>query len=188
MKIGIDPGHGYSNKAPGVYDPGAGGKAAAGNWEADIVLLWALELEAACRARGVLTWMSRDDRTDPDPLGTRDNRAQAAGCNLFVSIHTNAGAAAANGTETFYRDDPDRRWANIVHETTIDVLGLRDRGIKTEEQTHAGRLAVLSFGPPACLVELGFITSTKDRVVMLDPARRRDWATRLATAVRALAP
>lgn len=188
MKLAIDPGHGYSNKKQGVYDPGAGGKAAGGCWEADIVLLWALELEAACKRAGVLTWMSRDDRTDPDPLGTRDNRAAAAGCTLFLSIHTNAGVAAANGTETFYRDDPDRRWAKIVHEATLAALGLRDRGIKTEDQTRAGRLAVLAFGPPACLVELGFITHTKDRVAMLDPGPRRAWADRVAASVRALAP
>lgn len=76
MKLAIDPGHGMSNRKPGVYDPGA---CAGGYAEAEIALAWALTGKHIAKEFGIEVWLSRDDNTDPDPVGTRDNRAAAPG-------------------------------------------------------------------------------------------------------------
>ena len=181
MKLGIDPGHGMGSRRPGVYDPGA---VSGGAQEASIVLAWGLELRDACQRAGIATFTTRDDRTDPTPLGTRDNRANAAGCTHFLSLHNNGSVnPLARGVETFYRDGPDLAWAKIVHAVTVARMGTKDRGVKAESATRAGRLAVLGFVGPACLVELGFISSPHDRARLLDPAIRRAWAERMVAAL-----
>lgn len=183
MKLGIDPGHGMGNRKPGVYDPGAG---AGGHTEAEIVLAWGLALRDACIRAGIPVWMTRDDRTDPTPLGTRDNRAASSGCTRFVSLHNNGSLnPLARGTETFYRDAGDKPWAEKVHNVTLAQMATKDRGVKPESQTKAGRLAVLGFAGPACLVELGFISSPSDRARLLDSSVRLKWAGAIVAALKA---
>lgn len=183
MKLGIDPGHGMGNRKPGVYDPGAG---AGGHTEAEIVLAWGLALRDACTRAGIPVWMTRDDRTDVTPLGTRDNRAAASGCTRFISLHNNGSLLpVARGVETFYRDAGDKAWAWSVHRATVLHVASKDRGLKPEGETKAGRLAVLGFAGPACLVELGFISSPSDRVRLLDSSVRLKWAGAIVAAMKA---
>ena len=93
IKLCIDPGHGYSNRVPGRYDPGA---TSAGVTEADIVLQWALTLKWVCGKRGVQVFLTRDDDRDPTPVGSRDNKAEAAGCTHFISLHCNSGGGTGS--------------------------------------------------------------------------------------------
>ena len=184
MKLGIDPGHGFGSRSKGIYDPGA---VAGANTEADIVLAWALDLRGACARAGVVAWMTRDDAKDNTPLGARDDRADANGCTHFVSLHNNgARNPLVRGTETFYRDGPDRAWAQTIQLLTLQAVGSKDRGVKPESATKAGRLAVLGFRGPACLVELGFISNPADRARMLDATVRRRWAESVAALCKTL--
>lgn len=164
MRIAIDAGHGMGNRKQGVYDPGA---VSAGVAEADITLLWALAGKHILTQRGISVWLTRDDATDYTPVGTRDDRAEAAGCTHFLSLHCNAAGPTARGTETFYRDAADRAWAAVAQKAALRALGLRDRGLKLESASQHSRLAVFDFDGPACLVELGFITNPADRIAML---------------------
>lgn len=164
MKLCIDAGHGMSNKTDGVYDCGA---RAGGIEEADVALTWALTLRWIAQQRGVPVWLTRDDDRDPDPVGTRDDRAEAAGCTHFLSIHCNAGIDCASGTETFFRDGEDHRFAAVVHAAARDALGLPDRGIRHESLTHVGRLAVMGFDGPCALLELGYLDHKRDRARLL---------------------
>lgn len=176
MRIAIDPGHGFANRRPGLYDPGA----CAGNvCEADIVLAWALSGKWILNQYGIATWLTRDDDSDPTPVSTRDDRAEQAGCNRLLSLHCNSAGSAASGTETYFRDAADRSWANLCQNAALSALGLRNRGLKTESQSQHSRLAVFDFNGPACLVELGFISNPSDRRRMLD----RDCRIRFWTAV-----
>lgn len=171
MKIAIDPGHGNSNRSEGRYDPGA---VAAGVEEADVALQWALTgkwiLE---REFGLSVWLTRDDDSDPAPVGQRDDRAEAAGCSHFVSLHCNAAdTSAATGTETFWRDAADKPFAQAVQDAAVAAMGRADRGLKKESQSQHSRLAVLDFGGPSCLLEIGFVTNAIDRARMLERERR----------------
>lgn len=162
MKLCIDPGHGMGNRNPGTYDPGA---VSSGVAEADIALAWALTIKHVFREAGIEVFLTRDDASDITPVGKRDDRAKAAGCTHFLSLHCNAGTVAATGTETFYRDD--MAWARSVNDLAVGVMLLKNRGVKHESQTQHDRLAVMDFPGKACLLEIGFITHPTDRARML---------------------
>lgn len=168
MKLAIDPGHGMSNIVPGVYDPGA---VASGVTESDIVMAWATTGVYLAKLRGVDTWLSRLEDT-PAPLGIRDNRAKAAGCTHYLSLHCNAGVHTATGIEAYYRDGQDRLLAAAAVTAAVSALKLPNRGIRNETHTQHKRLSVLDFDGPATLLELGFITNARDRRALLDRDNR----------------
>lgn len=168
MIIGIDPGHGMSNRRHGVYDPGAvyindeNEKIE----EARIALAIGLELREQAQMRGWRTWMSRSTNTSDAPLRDRVLRARAAQCDVLVSIHCNAHTTdAANGIETLYLSS---EWvAAEIQRQLVAVLELRDRGIKQRDD-----LAILRYERLAVLCEVGFISNAKDRSVIINPTRQ----------------
>lgn len=181
MKLAIDPGHGASNRRPGLYDPGA---LVLGAAEADVVLVLGLTLRWVMRQRGHDVWMSRDDDSDPDPVGSRDDRAEAAGCDAFLSLHCNsADTPIASGTETYFRDAADKALATRVQAATVRALGTRDRGLKREADSQHTRLAVLDFEGPACLLELAFLSNAPDRARLQRILTDRDWRLAVARAI-----
>jgi N-acetylmuramoyl-L-alanine amidase len=182
MKICLDSGHGMSNRTPGKYD---GGAESAGVYEADIALDTALSIKYLCAQAGIEVFLTRTNKTDPDPVGTRAARANSAGCDLFLSIHCNAGDGRATGTETFYRDERDRRLASVVQACALGAYGLKSRGLKTEAASQHSRLAVFSFVGPCALAELGFIDNPRDRAAMLDREKRIAFASALVTHLKA---
>jgi N-acetylmuramoyl-L-alanine amidase len=154
MKLCIDPGHGMANRRPGLFDPGCERDEIT---EADLVLSWALELEAQCTKLGVPTFMTRRDATTPALLRDRVKRATAEGCTHILSLHVNdADSPKANGTETLYRKASSLVFAKLVQMLAVQHLGLKDRGVKAR-----GDLAILNH-PQAALLELGFIGSSSD--------------------------
>lgn len=159
MKLCIDPGHGNSNRKAGVYDPGA---VSGSDAEATIVLQWALTGQFIAKEFGIPVFLTRDDESDPTPVGSRDDKAEAAGCTHFLSLHCNAATGTATGTETFYRDVRDKDWARLVQSAGIGALQLRDRGLKNESESQHSRLAIFDFDGPAALKEIGFIDNPKD--------------------------
>lgn len=79
LTVVLDPGH-------GGFDPGA---LAEGESEANLVLVFSLELRAALQARGIKVAMTRED----DRFVTLEGRmttARQAGGDLFVSLHADA--------------------------------------------------------------------------------------------------
>jgi N-acetylmuramoyl-L-alanine amidase len=97
MKICIDPGHGMSNRSPGVFDPGCTHRENGTLFqEADIVLKYGLSLKDVLRARGIDVFMIRDDSSDPAPVGLRARSAKSAGCDKYVSFKDRRRAARPN--------------------------------------------------------------------------------------------
>lgn len=183
MKICLDAGHGMSNIRSGVEDCGA---SYAGLHEADINLLWVLTAKWVLSREGISVWLTRDDDSDPDPVATRDDRAERAGCTHFLSFHVNAGPAAASGVEVFYRSAGDKVWASRVQKAALDATGLKDRGLRTEGQSQHSRLAVFDFSGPCALVELGYLTNAKDRAVLVSREARLKFAEELAKQIKAM--
>ncbi|NJK44312.1 MAG: N-acetylmuramoyl-L-alanine amidase [Pleurocapsa sp. SU_196_0] len=184
FKLCDDAGHGFENRNENSYDPGA---CSGGAEEADIALAFALTGKWMFERAGLLIFLTRNDDRDSTPVGLRDDQARRAGCSHFLSIHCNSSASeTATGTETLYRDARDLEWARIVHAAALEALGLRDRGLKQESSIIRDgkplRLAVLDFAPPACLLELGFISNAADRAVMLQrDTRIRFWNAVITT-------
>jgi N-acetylmuramoyl-L-alanine amidase len=174
MKLAIDPGHGMSNKRDDVFDPGA---VAAGVRECDIALEWALTGKYILPQYGINHFLTRDDNLDEVPVGRRDDMAAAAHCTHFLSIHCNAADGKATGVEVYYRDISDRAFAQLVLDSLVEATGLKSRGLKRESDSQHSRLAVLDFGPPACLAEIGFLDNPHDRSVIRDrEVRLKFWA------------
>lgn len=169
MKLCIDPGHGMGNRKPGSYDPGA---QSAGVSEADVALQIALTGKWLCKQRGIACYLTRETDQDSDPVGQRDDKAEAQGCTHLLSIHLNCADGRASGTETFYRDSADKAWARKVQDAALPAWGLSDRGLKTEAASQHSRLAVLDFDGPAALLEVGFIDHPLDRARAQDRDRR----------------
>lgn len=160
ITIALDAGHGQDSRRDGVYDPGAvEGREQEAERAFQIVesVLFVAASEYAGKVKLVLT---RDSRVESSPLGGRDEEAEREGAQYLLSIHLNAGGGT--GTETYYRDDRDKRFANIVQAAAVGAYGLRDRGVKSETETRHKRLAILNFDGPACLWEAGFIDNASD--------------------------
>ncbi|GEP46417.1 N-acetylmuramoyl-L-alanine amidase [Brevifollis gellanilyticus] len=181
MKLCIDPGHGMSNKKSGIYDSGALGTL---HEEAALALVWSHELRKACEARGIPVWMTRTDRCEATPLGSRVTRAEQAGCTHLISLHLNdADASSANGFETLYRTTHSQSFAEALHEP-LKVMGLRDRGVKLRTD-----LAVLaSKHMPSALIELGFIRNAGDISIVTTDAIITQVCGLLADRLAALEP
>ena len=165
MKLAIDPGHGMSNKRDDVFEPWA---VAAGVRECDIALEWALTGKYILPQYGINHFLTRDDNLDEVPVGRRDDMAAAAHCTHFLSIHCNAADGKATGVEVYYRDISDRAFAQLVLDSLVEATGLKSRGLKRESESQHSRLAVLDFGPPACLAEIGFLDNPHDRSAIRD--------------------
>lgn len=180
IKLCIDPGHGFANVRPGQYDSGATGGGVA---EADITLAWALTLKWVCQRKGIDFWLTRDDDKDPDPVGTRDDRAEAAGCTHFIALHCNSGPSTAIGVEAFYRDTPDKQFAEIGLLAAVQAMQTKSRGLKVEGQSQHSRLAVFDFDGPTTLVELGFITNSGERAKLLSRDVRLKFAESLTDRI-----
>ena len=185
MNIFIDPGHGMSNRKPGVPDsgnvwrPGPKDKPLE---EADIVMDWANELRAILQGMSHHVIRSRTDRFDPAPLSKRVKVAKDHRADVFISLHCNGYDGKANGTETFYRGAPNKALAQRCNDAVVSALGTKSRGIKLEAASQHSSLAVLNF-PRAVLIELGFMDHAGDRALILDQQLMLLACQNLATAI-----
>lgn len=87
--------------------------------------------------------------------------------DLVVDIHFNAATPKATGTEVFIDDTPTS--SEIVFASNLaagmsKVLGIRNRGVKKENQTRHGSLGIISIPSSATnvLLEVCFLTNKKD--------------------------
>jgi N-acetylmuramoyl-L-alanine amidase len=169
MRVGIDPGHGMSNRQRGIYDPGATHVENGFRYEeATIVLKYGLVLKDIFRAKGHEVFMTRDDGEDHAPVGMRASNANNAGCRALISIHLNDyDDDSANGQEILYRDSEDRDFAQKLQDSLLAITGFRNRDIIERRD-----LAVLRFQGPVVLIELGFIANDGNREALLNPEKR----------------
>lgn len=85
------------------------------------------------------------------------DKANAAGANMFCSIHLNAGGG--NGTETYvYRYGGDAEtYAKRVNDKVVASCGFTNRGVK-----EAGFYVLKNTSMPAILLEVCFVDSADD--------------------------
>ncbi|MNM10417.1 Sporulation-specific N-acetylmuramoyl-L-alanine amidase [compost metagenome] len=152
-KVWIDAGHGGK-------DPGA---ARNGLQEKDIALAVSLAIKSKLENEyeGVQVLLSRSTDVFLE-LKDRTNKANAAGADLLVSIHCNAGGGAG-GFETFRftsASAASRALQNVIHgeiTTAIKPFNITDRGQKTGN-LHMCRESRM----PAVLTENLFIDVKSD--------------------------
>ncbi len=168
--IAIDPGHGGA-------DPGAIGFS--GLKEKEVTLATALELVRLLEAAGAEVVLTRTGDQTVSNL-RRVNLANNSGADLFISIHANSYSKnESNGTETFYypnrNNSSDSRFlAGLLQKELVDVLRLRDRGVKTNSF-----YVIKNTEMPAALVELAFLSNPEEEALLKDEKVLRSAAAAL---------
>jgi len=176
MKVALDAGHGAQSGRPHT------GAAANGLVEDELALDLVRRTGHHLRAAGCETVYTRpEDKLIS--LAERGRIAVTGKCDLFLSIHCNAGPASACGVEAFVAqgDHASRRIAELLA-GAVSKIGLANRGVKWDSQSQHPRLAVLREtyrAMPAVLMEIGFLTSEHDSALLRDAHFRE----RVAVAV-----
>ncbi|AKG35358.1 N-acetylmuramoyl-L-alanine amidase [Paenibacillus durus] len=150
----LDAGHGGS--ASGAVSP-------AGRKEKDFNLAVIQKAGALLQSDGRVTVVYT--RTEDITLGLQDrvDIAEAAGANLFVSLHANAIDRTApnwykvNGSETYYTRSDSLPLASVMHKHLVKATGFKDNGVRTRSY-HVTRETSM----PAVLLESGYLTNTSD--------------------------
>ncbi len=177
MKIALDAGHGASR---GHAFTGAHGN---GLIEDYLALDFVTRIGHHLRAAGQNTVFTRPTKTLTS-LSKRGKMAVAADCDLFLSIHLNAGAAQANGVEALVAENDKRSFAIAKRlAKVISAHGLRNRGAKWDSQSQHSKLRVLRDTyrhMPAVLLEIGFVTNTGDAALLADKHYRETIAYEIA--------
>lgn len=170
----IDPGHGGSE---------IGAKAASGLKEKDVNLGISLRLRDLLTAGGYKVIMSREDDLTVG-LKERPNQANAAGADIFVSIHNNASTDSRdNGTEVwYYNSNPGSpKLAEAIRAAAKQGVGLRDRGVKNWEPFVVIKYTTM----PAILFEGAFLSNPDEAALLADPNFRQRVARALYDGIAA---
>ena len=125
-----------------------------------------LKLATLLRSKGFRVIMTRS--TDVEiGLYERDDLANAAGADLFISIHSNAAENRPDyqGIYTYYHPTSSQgaRLAQAVQTPLCQVTGAIDRGIR-----DADFVVLRETDMPAVLVEMGFMTSHEELMRLMD--------------------
>jgi N-acetylmuramoyl-L-alanine amidase len=170
--IVIDAGH-------GAKDPGA---VANGLKEKDVVLDVALRVQKKLTDAGARVVMTRSTDVFLE-LEERAAIANQSGGSAFVSIHANAAASTAYGTETYYNSEYQKEksleLATNIQSNMIKTLGTRDRGVK-----EAGFYVIKYTRVPSVLVELGFITNSDEAARMATSTFREQAASAIVEGLK----
>lgn len=181
LTILVDPGH-------GGYDGGARARDS-GQWEKELNLAVALEVEKALTAQGAAVTMTRREDTelsDASPVGVTKKRqdmerrvalGESIGADLVLSIHMNEYRdRRQSGPQVFYRAgcDGGRLLAGCMQQALIDGLSPEKK-----RTALAGDYFILRLPVPSVLIECGFISNPAEEKLLRDPA----YQARLGQAV-----
>jgi len=146
-KVFIDAGHGGK-------DNGASYK---GYLEDTINLQIASKLKNRLVNEGLEVEMSRNDDTYLS-LSERTIKSNKSDANIFISIHQNAASSkSANGIETYYLGNRNKKLANAIHNSVINSTNAKDRKVRE------GNFQVLRDNKKvSILLECGFISNPSE--------------------------
>lgn len=164
IKIFIDQGHNPEN--PNAGAEGNGLKEQDINYEVGV--LTAARFNSDSRFEAKLsrptpnTILGTDNYTS---LKARVDEANSWGANWFISIHANAStSSSASGTESYVYSAASRAYGlgEAISAAIAADTGLADRGVFIRPTLYVLRKTAM----PAVLVELGFITNSRDAFLM----------------------
>jgi N-acetylmuramoyl-L-alanine amidase len=165
----LDPGHGGK-------DPGAIG--INGLQEKDVILPISQRVAAILEQQGIQAILTRTSDYFVD-LAPRVEMAKREHVNLFVSIHANSigNRPDVNGLETYYYSS-GQRLAQTIHSNILQSIDIADRGVRQ------ARFYVLRNNPmPAVLVEVGFVTGTRDEPRLATAEYQNQMAQAIANGI-----
>lgn len=154
----IFPSAGHNPKGIKI-DPGAIGN---GFHEADLTVEFRNLVAECLTARGVAFVTDKDD----ERLGEYLKRIQTGSGSVVVEYHFDAAeSTTATGTTALIGNDADRldkAFALELVNSTAKQFGIKNRGVKTEAESHRGSLGLMRESGTVALVELAFISNIND--------------------------
>ncbi|MGE9312897.1 N-acetylmuramoyl-L-alanine amidase [Niabella sp. CJ426] len=103
---------------------------------------------------------------DEETLAMYLQRIKTGPGSVVIEYHfdaaSNPAATGTTGLIEIEADRLDKAFAKELTESTAAILGIRNRGVLDEGQSHRGRLGLMREDGIICLVELGFITNKSD--------------------------
>ena len=181
--IVIDPGHGGGDDLGVVVPDGPL------RWtEADLVFDVAARLEGRLAAAGMRVHLTRGPSpAKPMPGAERAELANGLGADLLISLHLDANAnPEAEGVATYHygtgsglTSTVGERLANLVQREIVVRTGMQSCRVhaKTWELLRLTRM-------PAVRVDLGYLTSPKDRDRLVNPLFREQIVEAILAAVQ----
>lgn len=149
---------GHHSKHPTTPDPGAIGN---GYKEGDLTIEFR---DLVCYELTLLGAKFIKDY-DTEILQQYVDRIQTGEGSVVIEYHFDAATPQATGTTTLIEIDGDRldkAFAKELSDTTASILGISNRGVKSEADTRHKRLALMKETGIVGLHEIGFITNKDD--------------------------
>ncbi len=160
----LDPGH-------GGYKPGAN---AAGHYEKDVVLDVSLKLKNLLdQDLKIKTYYVRTDDSHVE-LKDRADLANNSQSDLFISLHCNSYWATRTGVETLYMNRPTNNgysnldFAELIHNTYVDNTAFVSKRLSERDDLYVLKYTKM----PAVLLELGYLSYSGDRAILLDESQQ----------------
>lgn len=152
----LSAGHNPNGLKP---DPGAIGN---GYHEANLTVEFRDLVIKQCEKLGLKVIKDKDDERVGDYL----ERIKTGNGSVVLEFHFDAAEnKSATGTTALIEaeaDRLDRAFAKELSDLTASVLGIRNRGVKSETESHRGRLGLMREEGIICLLELCFISNADD--------------------------
>ena len=188
----VDAGHGgHDAGARGVY-----------GYEKDFALKMAQHLRTALMARGFKVVLTRSTDTFIS-LGGRVSIANQIPNSIFISLHLNSGGSTASGIETWAltpqnaaatisrgggynmsgttgnkQDSANIALASAVQARVLSTVKVVDRGIKRAQWS-----VLIGIKKPGILFEGGFVTNSKECLLIASESYQKTVAAAIADAV-----
>lgn len=153
--IFLSAGHNPFGLSP---DPGA---VANGYKEAELATIMRDLVAAQLKKMGIPFITDRDD----ERLGTYLERIKTGNGSVVLEFHFDAGPATATGCTVLIEKEADRldkAFAKELVDLTSQTLGIRNRGVRSEAESHRGSLGLMREEGIIALLEVGFITNKQD--------------------------
>ena len=168
-RIAIEAGHGGS-------DPGA--IARDNQYEKNYTIDIANKLSDILRKNGAKVIMLREKDKNPT-LQQRCDVANKEKADILISIHINSFIKPyANGLETFYYKQNDKKLSMIIHKHLQNTSGLANKGIKKAQMYILNHTTM-----PGVLIEPGFLTNPSDYNKIKKQAYRKKLATAISNGI-----
>lgn len=115
-----------------------------------------------CLKKGMKVITDKDTET----LGQYLSRIQTGSGSVVIEFHFDASVnKTATGTTALVGDDADRLDKSFAQElvnTTSKVLGIKNRGVLSENMSHRGKLGLMRKQGTVALLEIAFISNKSD--------------------------
>lgn len=102
---------------------------------------------------------------DSETLSEYLKRIETGNASVVVEHHFNASDGKATGIEVIVGSDADRldiAFAKELCDTGASILGVKNRGVKSEAESHRGRLGLMREQGIVALTEICFIDNIED--------------------------